>query len=114
MSKSKLRQSQIKQLLSKNFPIKVILSFISTVNTFKQKMVEFGKENEKLISKINRIIVIIFPILPLLGVNRYLTLLNMYNQFFYSHNKEERINKFTIGCTVNSTLHVSKSFKYQA
>ena len=43
--KYKLEQAHKKQLLPKKFPIKVIQYFISTVNTYKQEMIEFGIEN---------------------------------------------------------------------
>ena len=60
MRQSDEEQAQIKQLLDKMFQIKVIQSVIRTVNTCEQKMIEFGKENKKLITKINGIIVTIF------------------------------------------------------
>ena len=46
MSESKVKQTHIKQLLAKTFPIKVIQSIISTVNTWEQKMISFGKEKK--------------------------------------------------------------------
>ena len=48
MSKSKVEQAHIKLLLAKNVPIKFIQSIISIVKTRKHKMIEFGKENEKI------------------------------------------------------------------
>ena len=45
MSESKVEQAQIKKLLAKNTPIRVIQYVISKVNTCEQKMIEFGKEN---------------------------------------------------------------------
>ena len=42
MSESKVEITHIKQLIAKHFPIKVIQSVIITVNTCKQKMIEFG------------------------------------------------------------------------
>ena len=52
-----------------------------------------------------------FLLLPLLGVNNYLRILNMYNNFVCFHNKEECINEFSIGYMVNPALHVNKVFK---
>ena len=49
MSESKLEQAQIKQLLAKHFPIKFIQSIISIVNTCKQKMMQFGIDDKKVI-----------------------------------------------------------------
>ena len=43
LSKSDVERSHIKQLLAQNFPIKVIQSVISTVNTCEQKIIECGK-----------------------------------------------------------------------
>ena len=61
MSESKVEQEQIKKLLAKNTPIRVIQYVISKVNTCEQKMIELGKENKNsIITKINGIVVIIF------------------------------------------------------
>ena len=111
MIEYKVEQTQIKQLLAKNFPIKVIQSVISTVNTCKQKIIEFGIENKKAINKDKLNYCHSFPILTLLGVNHHLLLLHMSNSFAYINNTEERINKFTISYMVNPTLHLNKSFK---
>ena len=59
MSKSKVEKAQIKQLLSKHLPIKVIQSIISIVNTCENKMIEFGIEDKYLLTKIKVVIVII-------------------------------------------------------
>ena len=56
----KVEKSQIRQLLAKYFPIKVIKYAIITFNACKHKMIEFVIENRKLLTKINGIIVIIF------------------------------------------------------
>ena len=60
ISEHKVEKLQIKQMLAKHFPIKVIQSLIIIVNTCKHKMIEFVIENKKLLTKINGIIVIFF------------------------------------------------------
>ena len=67
MSKDKKEEALIKRLLAINFLLKVIQSFIISVNTYEQKMIEIGNENEK--------------IFPLLGDNHRPLLLHMAKSF---------------------------------
>ena len=46
ISKSVVEPAVNKQLLDQTFPIKVIRSFRSTVNTCKHKMTKFGENNK--------------------------------------------------------------------
>ena len=48
-----------------------------------------------------------FPILPLLGVNHRLPILNMYKNFVYINNTEDLNNEFVIAYMVNPKLHVN-------
>ena len=53
-----------------------------------------------------------FPICPLLGDNHCLPLLHTDKGFLYLYETNKRINDFSIGYTINTTLHVNKYFKY--
>ena len=81
MSESDIEEAHIERLLAKHSPIKVIQSSISTVNTCKQKIIEY----EKIIKSNNQDkwnYCHHYPILPLLGVNHCLPPLHTSSNFF--------------------------------
>ena len=54
------------------------------------------------------------PLLPLLGANNCLPLLNMSKRFICLEETGECINEFEIGYMINQSLHIKKSFRDQA
>ena len=64
-------------MLAINFPLKVIQSFIIYINTYKHKMIEIGKENEKIKNKGKWYYCHHMRIFPFWGDNHRLPLLHM-------------------------------------
>ena len=51
------------------------------------------------------------PMLPLLGANHRIPLLQMAEHFIWLEESGERISEFNIGYIINPDLHVKKAFK---
>ena len=96
--------------MSTNFPIKSIQYVIGTISSWDRKMIELGGKTP---SKHNSEYCDVILLLPLVGVNNYLTLLHMSKTFVYMNSIENYMNQFAIGFMVNPKLHVDKAFKYQ-
>ena len=84
------------------------------MNSCKQRMIEIGNKNEKNENKDRWNYCQHFPIFPLLGANHRLPILHMAKNILWVHDTSERINEFSIGYMINSTLRVNKAFKEKA
>ena len=96
-----------------NFPLKVVNYVMGTISSYEKKMIEFGKESRKTSRKYKLEYCDVITLLLLLGVNRHIPLLYIYKIFVYINTAEECIKQFTIGYTINPTLHVNRVFRYQ-
>ena len=74
-------------------------------------MIEIGNDNKKIKNKDKWNYFHHMSILPLLGDNRRLPLLNTNKSFIWIEETKEHINEFEIGYMINPNLNVNKSFK---
>ena len=78
------------------------------MNTYEQDMIEFGNQNIKIKNKYKWNYCHHMPMLPLLGANHRLPVLNMAKLFIWIEDTGKRINQFDIGYIIYPSLHVNK------
>ena len=91
--------------------LKVIQAVIFSIHTYEKYTVAVGTENKNNRNKYICNYRHRTPMLPLLGANHRLTLFHMAKRFIWIEETGEHINEYEIGCMINPSLHVNKSFK---
>ena len=100
-------------MLAKTFLLKVIQAVIFSINTDEKYMISVGNENKKIRNEDRCNYCHHMPMLPVVGANHRLPLLNMAKTFICLNETKKRINEFAVVYMINPGFNVNKFFRDQ-
>ena len=101
--------------MTMNFKYHVIQSVIDIFSLCGKKMIELAKENERIPAKDKWGLPAFIPLMPIVGVNNCLTILDLSKIMVHIYSIEKTIHKFAIGYMINPifilTVYSENRFK---